>query len=69
MSQNLTPKMARLSLSSVALRDSIVHGLSITKPDYAGTEYLQLHPQQFAFWFQNPALASRQHEGPGGNDA
>ena len=28
--QVLTPKMARLSLSSVALRDSIVHGLPIT---------------------------------------
>ncbi len=28
--QSLTPKMARLSLSSVALRDGIVHGLPVT---------------------------------------
>ncbi len=39
LSQNLTPKMARLSLSSVALRDSIVHGLPVTGRELGRGQY------------------------------
>ncbi len=38
--QVLTPRMARLSLSSVALRDGIVHGLPITGQSYYSLQYL-----------------------------
>ena len=37
--QNLTPKMARLSLNSVALRDSIVHGFPVTGRELGRGQY------------------------------
>lgn len=38
--QTLTPKMARLSLSSVALRDGIVHGLPVTGRELGTYSYM-----------------------------